>query len=296
MTVTVLIENTLPADENGQGLSRDGFTDGKLCDLQCEHGLSLLIEKDGKRILLDAGSTEQFSDNAKVMGISLQDVDMAVLSHGHYDHSGGLTALFRENDKVKVYAQKNVVAHYYSGGGGMHEIGVPECVLAQDERFSFVQGVLEPEKGMYLIPHSTKGLERIGEKARLYRKTDDEEFVPDDFCHEQSLVFDTKEGLVVFNSCSHGGVVNILREVKAVCGNKPIYAYIGGLHMKGKDQGEEICTFSKEELDTLCDEIRKEQIRYVYTGHCTGQPGLLEMKKRLGDVLKPLVTGLQFTL
>lgn len=275
MRVTVLIENT---SEN---------------ELICEHGLSLLIEYNGRTILLDAGSTEAFYENARVLGLSLEKVDVCVLSHGHYDHSGGFGILLQNNKKIKIYAQKSVMNPYYSGNNNVHEIGIPENVRAYKDRFELVDGALEIIEGVCLVPHSSKDLDKIGARSRLYKKEQDK-MIPDDFAHEQSLVFDTGKGLIVFNSCSHGGVENILREAKEACGGKRIYAYIGGLHMKGKANGEEICTFTEDEVDALCNVIRDEQIKYVYTGHCTGLVGLNKMKERLGDIVQALTTGLQF--
>ncbi len=275
MKVTVLVENTTSSE------------------LACEHGLSFLIHYQDKNILLDAGTTEAFYENAKCLNIELGKVDFGVLSHGHYDHSGGLEAFFHQNQEAKVYAQEGVVNPYYSGSGGIHEIGVPKNVLSYRDRFVFIKGSLEIEQGIWLIPHHTAGLEKIGEKTKLYREQEGE-LRPDDFAHEQSLVLETEKGLVIFNSCSHGGMANIIREVKEVCGQQKLYAYIGGLHMKGKANGEEICTFSEKEIEELCEVIRTEQIAYVYTGHCTGLPGLQHLQARLGDRIKALTTGLQF--
>lgn len=275
MKVTVLIEN-----------SSDGV-------LLCEHGLSLLIEYNGKNILLDAGSTDAFYKNAKVLGISLDSVDVCVLSHGHYDHSGGFEAVFCNNKELTVYAQKSAAGQYLSGNGGLHSIGIPDNVLAYRDRFEFVEGYKEIMDGVYLVPHKTDNLDKIGERAKLYKSVEDKLF-PDDFSHEQSLVFDTEKGLAIFNSCSHGGVANIINEVKEACGNNNIYAYIGGLHMKGKIDGKEVCMFSDEEIDTLCGVIEREGIGVVYTGHCTGEPGFEKLKKRMGDRVQKLTTGLQF--
>lgn len=287
MKVTVLIENTI--DENI--LNKDDGCN----ELKCEHGLSLLIEFDGKKILLDAGSSEAFFDNAVNMGADFGEIDIAVLSHGHYDHSGGFEAFFRNNDNVKVLAQKKVVNTYYSASGGMHEIGIPKEVKRFEERFNFIDGVYRISENIILIPHSTGKLEEIGKKAKLYKDCNGE-IIPDDFEHEQSLVFDTDKGLVIFNSCSHGGVENIIREAKKICNGKNVYAYIGGLHMKGKKNGEEICTFAEGEIDELCDVIKNEGILFVYTGHCTGKPGYNKLKERLNDVIYPLSTGMSFEI
>ncbi len=279
MKVKVLIENTTDRAE-----------------LVCEHGLSLLIEAANRKILLDAGSSEAFYDNAEAMGVNLNDIDACVLSHGHYDHSGGFARVFENNSDVMVYAAEGVLGDYYSGAGSMHDISVPENVRKHNKRFVCDSGVRELYKDIYLVPHSTEGLESIGARTELYKCTD-EGILPDDFMHEQSLVYDTENGLIIFNSCSHGGVTNIVDEVKAACDNKPVYAYIGGLHMKGKEAGQEICIFSDSELDELCRYIQDMNIKYVYTGHCTGMPAMNKLTDRIGaECVKQLTTGLVFEL
>lgn len=275
--VTVLIENT---------------SDGALA---CEHGLSLLIEYAGKRILLDAGSSGAFCKNADALGISLTGLDAAVLSHGHYDHSGGFAELFRRNPAIKVYARKEALEGYFSASGGLHEISVPQAVASQRDRFLLVDGVRALFPGVLLVPHSTAGLDLVGAKGGLYKRQG-ERLVPDDFAHEQSLVIDTGKGLAIFNSCSHGGAVSIIREAKAACGQERVSAYVGGLHMKGKKDGKELCAFSGAELDALCDGLLKEGVGEIYTGHCTGAPGFAELRGRLGNRVHRLTTGLRFAL
>ncbi len=277
MEFAILIENT--ATEN----------------LVAEHGLSIIIEHECKKILLDAGTTESFYDNAKAINVSFENLDACVLSHGHYDHSGGFDAILRENKNVKIYAQKSAAGKYLSANGGIHEISVPENVRSQTDRFVYIDGQQEIFSDIYLIPHISNGLEKIGEKSKLYKEVDGE-ILPDDFKHEQSLVYDTEKGLVIFNSCSHGGVKNIIEEVRSAIGNKPIYAYVGGLHMKGQKDGIEICTFSNKEIDELCQTIENAGIKYIYTGHCTGETGLKKLKERLGDKVIAMKTGMKVEL
>ncbi|MCD8145965.1 MAG: MBL fold metallo-hydrolase [Clostridiales bacterium] len=275
VAVTVLVENTASGA------------------LRREHGLSLLIEWRGRRVLLDAGQSGAFLDNADAMGLSLVGLDAYVLSHGHYDHAGGFEALFQRNPTARVYAQKAAFEPYLSGSGGkMHPIGIPPAVAAQRERFLPVEGRAEILPGVYLIPHNTANLAQIGAKSKLYRQADGE-VVPDDFSHEQSLVLDTERGLVLFNSCSHGGAASILREARETLG-KPVYAYIGGLHLKGKKEGREICTLTPAETDELCGAFLREDVRHIYTGHCTGAPGLELLRQGLGQRLHALTTGLRF--
>lgn len=278
MKITVLIEN-----------SSD-------CELAKEHGLSLLIETSDKKILLDAGCSELFANNADKLKINLSDVDFAVLSHGHYDHSGGFDVFFERNKNAVLYARAGADGKYYSPNGGIHEIGVPQKVLDYTDRIEYVSDNRQISEDVYLVGHNTSDLQKIGEKVKLY-KGENGEIVPDDFSHEQSLIFDTTKGLIIFNSCSHGTVANIIRETKEFFGDKPIYAYVGGLHMLGKTpDGKEICSFTDFEVDELCDLIKKEKITYLCTGHCTTLDGYDKVKERLGDTAVKLITGLQFEL
>ena len=274
MRVHVLIENT---------------TDSKLV---CEHGLSLFIEFEDKKYLLDAGTTDKFIDNAKKMGVPLSDVRKCILSHGHYDHSGGFAAFLAENETAKVYAMKQAKEEYYSGSGGIiHEIGVPKEVLANfGDRFCFIEAITKLDENVYLVPHSSKGLEQIGQRTKLYKKVNGQ-YEPDDFAHELSLVFDTENGLVIFNSCSHAGIKNIIEEVKTTFPRKQIYAFLGGLHMKGVKDGQEICSFSEEEVAEIAEYLKREKLSILYTGHCTGEPAIELLQKYMGDRVKRLVTG-----
>lgn len=285
MKIHVLIENTTDSD------------------LQCEHGLSLYIEYQGQKILLDAGSTEAFAENAKQMGVDLKAVDAAFLSHGHYDHSGGFKALLKVNKSVPVYAMKSTIGRYASTSGGvMHEIGVPDEVKeVLKERITAVDKVTRIAPGIILVPHSTASdkLAVIGEKTGLYRevKSQASSWLPDDFAHEMSVVFETNTGLVICNSCSHGGVQNIVEEVKNALPGKKIYAYVGGLHMKGRKNGEEICIYSEGEVKALAEYIQATGIEVLLTGHCTGEPAIALLEKYLAEgQLMRLCTGTVYDL
>ena len=285
MKIHVLIENTTDSD------------------LQCEHGLSLYIEYKGQKILLDAGSTEVFAENAKQMGVDLKAVDTAFLSHGHYDHSGGFGALIKVNKSVPIYAMESAMGRYASTSGGvMHEIGVPEAVKeVLKERITTVDKVTRIAPGITLVPHSTAPdkLAVIGEKAGLYReaKLQKATWLPDDFIHEMSVVFETNAGLVICNSCSHGGVQNIVEEVKRALPKQKIYAYVGGLHMKGRKDGEEICIYSEEEVKALAEYIQATGIEVLLTGHCTGEPAIALLEKYLAEgQLMRLCTGTVYDL
>lgn len=273
MKITVLVENTT------------------INSLTSEHGLSMFIEFRGKNYLLDAGSTDVFLENTRKLNIGVSDVEACILSHGHYDHSGGFGTYLNENKEVSLYAMRKAGAEYYSALGGMHYIGIPKQILAEHkDRFQLIDDMTEIAEHVYLIPHSTKGLEAIGKRASMYVKRG-ETYVPDSFEHELSLVFDTEKGLVIFNSCSHGGVQNIIREVQEKLPEKKAYAFLGGLHMKGKQDGIEICTFSEEEIEKLAAYLKEAGLEYLYTGHCTGEPAMRLLEKYMGDQIKRLHTG-----
>ena len=274
MKIQVLIENTTNSD------------------LTAEHGLSIFIEYNDRKILLDAGTTSAFMDNAKKMNVDISSADFCVLSHGHYDHSGGFARYLEENSEKKIYAMNTATAEYYSGSGGhIHEIGIPKNVYpAYSDNFVFIDKPTELAEGIYLIPHSTDGLEKIGERAKLYKKVNDS-YVPDDFSHEMSLVFDTDNGLVIFNSCSHSGIVNIIEEVKTYFNGRDVYAFFGGLHMKGKKNDAEICTFSDAEIECMTSYLKANGVKKLYTGHCTGLVGFEMIKKYMGETVEYLMTG-----
>ena len=139
--------------------------------------------------------------------------------------------------------------------------------------------------GVTLLPHKTKGLDKVGEHAGMYVKIRGQ-FQPDAFEHEQSLVFDTPTGLVVFNSCSHGGADNIIREVQNTWPDKHIEAYIGGLHLF-RSSDEEVYAFAKR--------VKETGIKRIFTGHCTGDRAMEILKEELGDVIQELYTGLEMT-
>ncbi|MBQ6814820.1 MAG: MBL fold metallo-hydrolase [Lachnospiraceae bacterium] len=283
MRVSVLIENTLSESNKG---------------LVAEHGLSFFIEFEDKKILLDAGTTDAFIGNADVMGIDVDGADFCVLSHGHYDHSGGFGTYLSRNSDKKIYAMNTAKDKYFSTSGGtIHEIGIPENVYPKyRDNFIFLDGITQIAKDIYVIPHSAKDLREIGQRAKLYKMIEGQ-YVPDDFSHEHSLVFDTKNGLIIFNSCSHGGIVNIIDEIYEYFGNdKKLLAFFGGLHMKGKAGDVEICTFSEEEVQKMADYLIKSDLKKLYTGHCTGIPAFELIKKYMGDKVEYISTGMNIVL
>ena len=249
-----------------------------------EWGLSILAEHCGKQILIDAGGTGLFADNLEKLGFDINKIDYGVLSHAHCDHGGGIPTFFEKNKTAKFYLRKTAAEDCY---GKILFIrfyaGLPKGLDKNfHSRIEYIVGDYKLCDGVYLIPHKTEGLEAIGKREKMYRCTD-KGWIPDDFSHEQSVVIDTEKGLVIINSCSHGGAVNIINEVKATFPDKHIYALIGGLHLWNK---------SKQEIESVSHEIEKTGIEYVCTGHCTKNRAYRIMKNILGSKLEQLRTGL----
>lgn len=271
MRITVLVENTGPSE------------------FKIEHGLSLYIEFNDKKYLLDAGPSDSFFKNAHALSIDLGRVDKAVLSHGHYDHGDGFMVFLNQYKDKVVYGAKNIFDDYYSGSGGsVHYIGLSSKLKQMKNRFNTISKDTKIDEKIYLILDDVSNTKEIGVQKKLYKKVDDV-LQPDNFNHELSLVFDTPKGLVICNSCSHAGLESIVDNIKKRL-NKPVYAYIGGLHMKSTKNHIETSSFTEEQIQNLCIFIVKN-IQYVLTGHCTGNVSYDLLKKYLKDRIDSLTTG-----
>lgn len=272
MRVTVLMENTAPHG------------------LRCEHGLALLIFYRGKRYLLDAGATDALMENAATLGVDLSTVDAAVLSHGHFDHSGGFPAFFRYNSAAPLYLRPQAAEPSYQITGEERAyLGVPAAMLAQSDRLRFVTGRTELDPGVWLLPHTTPGLAMRGEKVHMYRQTA-EGLAPDDFSHEQTLMFETDNGLVLFSSCSHAGADHVVEEALSAFPNGHIRAFFGGFHLMGAG-GAATLGVRPERVEALGRRLLELGVEELWTGHCTGTPAFELLKPVLGERLHALSAG-----
>lgn len=273
MKVTVLMENT----------ALEG------CGLVPEHGLSLYIEHRGHRLLLDAGSSGRFADNAQTLGVDLSAVETAALSHGHYDHADGLRRFFQVNGRARVHARPGAAGPYFSlEPEGYRYIGIHQDVRNAG-RLVEAEGVFPLLEGAWLVPETVRDPEFAGQAADLLFKRGEDDFVRDDYRHEQSLVLEGEKGLVVFNSCSHGGIVNIVRGVLEQFPGKKVFAVVGGLHMFGGKDGGMNCT--PEYVFRVADALKELGVEEIHTGHCTGETALALLKERFGPGCHALTTG-----
>jgi len=248
-----------------------------------EWGLSIHIEYKGHKYLLDTGETDLFLQNARKLGIPIEDVDYGILSHAHYDHSDGMPAFFEANQKASFFLREEAKLKCYDrSAGAPRYIGIRDGILEDNRnRILYLQHDVELEPGVHLAGHHTAGLEAQGRRMSMYILKDNE-WEPDAFAHEQSLVFETDEGLVVFSSCSHAGADNILREVSKLFPGQGIRAIVGGLHLFVR---------RPEEVRALAHKLRKAGVQKIITGHCTGEAAFAILKDELGDAVEALYCG-----
>lgn len=253
-----------------------------------EWGLCIYIEQGDRKILLDTGASNLFLTNAEKLGVQIADVDHAVLSHAHYDHADGMRAFFAQNKKASFTLQKGSGENCYAKKWIFHKyIGIPKGILTEEHaRITWAQGDYELCPGAWIIPHKTPGLGEIGRRNSMYIRTGQglhSGWQPDDFAHEQSLVIETAGGLVIFNSCSHGGADNIIQEIQATYPGQKIRALIGGFHIFNR---------TEEEVRDLARRIKETGVQEIYTGHCTGKHSYHVLKEELGDMAHQLKVGL----
>lgn len=253
-------------------------------DRQCEfeHGLSLYIETERHRIIMDTGASDMTWKNARKLGVDLSMVDIVVLSHGHYDHSGGLVSFRKINRNAVVYMQKSALLDYYHGEryiGVDKEIGeLPNVQLLSgdrmiDEEVSLFTGIT----GRKFWPQSNLGLSMRVEGADKQ----------DEFAHEQCLVVHGDKKLL-FSGCAHNGILNILDKYQEIYGGSPDIVVSGFHMMKKSDHTEE----EKETIRQTAGELKGRNTIF-YTGHCTGQMAIDLMKPILNDRLQQMHCGME---
>ncbi len=265
------------------------LTDNKATEgLKGEWGLSLLIEQGGKKLLLDTGASPLFAKNAEKCGVDLKNVDLAFLSHAHYDHSNGFGEFFRINENAPLYLSGRCKENCYGRRWIFSKyIGIKKgYAKAFAERLIYTDGFTEVTDRIYLLPHGEGDYSIYGKKNGLFQKNG-RKWSYDSFDHEQSLVIKTEKGLVIFNSCCHTGADNIINEVASAFPNEKILALIGGFHLyKSGD----------EDVINLAQRIRDTGIEKIYTGHCTGDRAFTLLKKELGDTAEELFAGMVIEL
>lgn len=247
--------------------------------IMAEHGLSIYIEAHGKKILMDSGSTDIFLKNAQKMGVDISAVDLAVVSHGHYDHTGGFPAFCRVNSKAPVYMHKNGFRASYGMKNNALRSNTSGIRWNEEERADvekrmiFTDGPVEINENIKLSgPIETEpDFEPTG---KFYYKDSSGELAEDDMSHEQCLVIREETGIYVFSGCSHRGAVSAIRAGKKMFPGEKVNAFIGGLHLYNS---------GKEEREDVIEQLAAEDAEKIIPLHCTGIEGVCDVRNRFGD-------------
>lgn len=252
-------------------------------DPECcfEHGLSVYIETKRHKILLDTGATAAFMENAAKLDVPLEKVDTVILSHGHYDHSGGLLSFCEINSSARIFMQQTATEDYYHGD---RYIGIDK-EIQKLPRVHFLQGDYVIDEELSLFTGIT-GRRFYPQSNLVLSKKVNGNKVQDLFEHEQCLVIRTPESTVLLSGCAHNGILNILDRYQELYHDMPDQV-ISGFHMMKKTD------YTPEEMQTICDtamELKRMKTKF-YTGHCTGKKALDLMKPIMKEQLVEIHSG-----
>ena len=230
MKVICLMENTIG---------------NELC--QSEHGLSLYVETENHVVLIDTGASGLFIENAKMLGVDLSKVEIVFLSHGHYDHGGGILAFHKINPEAKIVMQKKALGDYW------HKSDLVEKYIGLDPEIRKMKNLVFPE-GDFVYKKEiltcekieqyetftlkSKGLDELKcwpEGNLVLKEKVESKYIQDSFVHEQYIVINENEKSVLISGCAHNGILNILEEYQTKYGNNPDII-ISGFHMRKKDR------------------------------------------------------------
>jgi 7,8-dihydropterin-6-yl-methyl-4-(beta-D-ribofuranosyl)aminobenzene 5'-phosphate synthase len=262
-------------------------TDNPGC--MAEHGLSIYIEADGKKILFDAGASDLLISNAKKLKVDLSQVEDLIISHGHYDHTEGVPAFCTINNSAHIYIHKEAFHETYGMEAGVMD-EEPCSILwneAQKEeilkRSILTEGVIKLSEDI-VISGTIPDVEGIEPTEKFFAKDQladgSSQMVPDAMNHEQFLIIRDRaangqsNGLYVFSGCSHKGVIPVLRYTKNLFPDEKVTGLIAGMHLYSADV---------DVRTKVVKEILDENVGLVMPVHCTGIKAICDLKAAMGE-------------
>jgi 7,8-dihydropterin-6-yl-methyl-4-(beta-D-ribofuranosyl)aminobenzene 5'-phosphate synthase len=257
-------------------------------DLEPEHGLSLHFADTDRQFLFDCGQTELFLKNAGRLNISLAQLDFVAISHGHYDHAGGLRSLADCGLHPRVFISRHAWAEKLAVRDGTErQIGIHDgaAVKSRIKRLHEIEGFVVPAPGIYLLaaaaPDFSPGAEAV------YRTRAQGAASPDRFLDEMTMVIDHGNCLTAVTGCAHQGLENILKQVRLYFPVNRLKTVIGGFHLAHA---------SAADIDRVAIALRAQGIEALYPCHCTGDKAVAQLSEALPGIVHPCRTGSRITL
>lgn len=256
-------------------------------------GLSIYIETLQKgrivRILFDTGAFDELVFNAGKLKLNLEEIDFTVLSHGHYDHTGGVPVLLEKNPSVKIYVHKHAFRksrYEYNGKLSCENIGIRWNIDELGEKkknLIFTENEFKPEENILIsgeIPRN-KGFEMT---ETFFIEDDNHGYIKDDMRHEQFLAIKEDERVYLFVGCSHIGVMSQIEYAKK-CFNQDVYMVIGGLHLLGSDE---------KTIYKVIEGLKKEGVRKIAPMHCSGLKAICKLETAFEEDCVLLEVGTEY--
>jgi len=264
MKITILAENI--ANKRG---------------LLAEHGLSVLVETEQNSILFDTGQSDVYLHNAEKLKVSLEDVDGVVLSHGHYDHTGGLEQFctLYNKKKPKVFLRENALDDKLCinpDGETFRKIGIPWRDRKLPVEYHYTKEKEEIFSDVFVVSN-VRAVNAVEPKNDIFFIAPEEgssEYVPDNMTDEQILVIRTEKGLAVFAGCAHAGILNCIEHICRHFPGEKLYFLLAGMHLR---------SCSAIRLENTIEGLKRFGFERIVPVHCTGIEAIVRMKEVFGD-------------
>lgn len=243
----------------------------------------------GQRILFDMGQSSLFAENAAKKGIDLGKIDLAILSHGHYDHGGGLKTFLQVNSHAPVYVHHQAFEPHYSlRGNSIRYIGL-DIELQHHSRLTFCDSYTHINNQLQLFTQTEGHCLCPPGNRLLFGPTPK---TPDTFCHEQSLLMAEGPLHVLIAGCAHTGIINILQKAQQLSGHSITHVF-AGMHLT---QNGLTTTDESVFIEQLADKLLTYPNCHYYTMHCTGTEAYIQLKQHMQDRINYLSAGDEVTL